>query len=301
MPKFSQTEQAIRELFVEGVKFKFDGIEYTVEKDSVKPTVTSKGGECKTDVYFVASHSNEHKEFKISVKQSNANFLENKISYERAKELLGASTDEILRTSIQQVLSNFQEQNLVYLSAGERTQAKVIKLGWKFELLNVGSGKLAGTVNLTHDQVLDVYSGSNLPQDKKDALINGSSVRNSGIANYMMVVDPDRDLTIEYCVENMSKMEDYIAQHPQIFFACKALNYRLTDGKWDGDRPLAVYVDWKIKDNKITASLNYNTPLQTKGNAVGNQVKAILKQLKINAANFDTIIEYLAPNVNVYR
>lgn len=204
MPKFSQTEQAIKDLFVKGVKFKFDGIEYTVENDAVKPTITNKGGECKTDVYFVATHSNERKEFKISVKQDNANFLENKINYARAKELFGASTDEILSTSIQSILPNFEEQNLVYLSAGERTQEKVIKLGWKFELLNVGTGKLAGEINLTQDQVLDVYSGSNLPQDKKDALINGTKVPNSGVANYMMVVNQDLNLTVDYCVENMS-------------------------------------------------------------------------------------------------
>lgn len=301
MPKFSQTEQAIKDLFVKGVKFKFDGIEYTVENDAVKPTITNKGGECKTDVYFVATHSNERKEFKISVKQDNANFLENKINYARAKELFGASTDEILSTSIQNILPNFEEQNLVYLSAGERTQEKVIKLGWKFELLNAGTGKLAGEINLTQDQVLDVYSGSNLPQDKKDALINGTKVPNSGVANYMMVVNQDLNLTVDYCVENMSKMEDYIAQHPKIFFACKALNYRLTDGRWDGDRPLAVYVEWKLINNKITASLNYNTPLQVNGNIVGNQVKEILSKLKIDEANFNDITKHLNPSVNVYR
>ena len=113
MPNFSQTEQAIRDLFEKGVKFNFDGIEYTVENDAVKPTVTNNGGECKTDVYFVATHSKERKEFKISVKQDNANFLENKISYARAKELFGASTDKILRTSIKKILPNFQKQNLV--------------------------------------------------------------------------------------------------------------------------------------------------------------------------------------------
>jgi len=300
MPNFSQTEQTIRDLFVKGVKFKFDGIEYTVENDAVKPTVTNKGGECKTDVYFVATHSNERKEFKISVKQDNANFLENKISYARAKELFGASTDEILKTSIQSILPNFQKQNLVYLTAGEKTQEKVIKLGWKFELLNVGTGKLAGTVDLTKDQVLDVYSGLNLPQDKKDALINGNIVTNSGVANYMMVVNQDLNLTVDYCVKKMSKMEDYIALHPQIFFACKALNYRLIDGKWDGDRPLAVYVDWRLKNNKITASLNYNTPLQVNGNTVGNRVKEILNQLEIDKTNFNDITKYLDSSVKVY-
>lgn len=301
MPNFSQTEQSIRDLFVKGVKFNYDGIDYTVENDAVKPTVKSIGGECKTDVYFVATHSNERKEFKISVKQDNANFLENKINYDRAKELFGASTDEILKTSIQSVLSNFETQNLVYLSAGERTKEKVIKLGWKFELLNVSTGQLAGTVNLTHDQVLDVYSGSNLPQNKKDALINGTKVPNSGVANYMMVVNQKHNLSVDYCVENISKMEDYIALHPNIFFACKALNYRLTDDKWDGNRPLAVYVDWRFVNGKITASLNYNTPLQVKGDAVGNQVKAILRQLKIDKDNFYDITKYLDPSVKVYR
>ena len=49
MPDFSDTERRLIDLLEVGVKFKFDGVEYTVSQPSCKPTVVK--GECKTDVY----------------------------------------------------------------------------------------------------------------------------------------------------------------------------------------------------------------------------------------------------------
>ena len=36
---------------------------------------------------------------------------------------------------------------------------------------------------LTEQQVIDVYSGSNLSEDKRNAYIDGKMIENSGVAN----------------------------------------------------------------------------------------------------------------------
>jgi len=47
-----------------------------------------------------------------------------------------------------------------------------------------------------------------------------------------------------------------------------------------------VYVDWKLIDGKLEGEIIFNEPLSTKGNAVGNNVRALLKKLNISDENF---------------
>lgn len=48
----------------------------------------------------------------------------------------------------------------------------------------------------------------------------------------------------------MIPIDEYIKAHSDIYFACKALNYRTFKQKYDGDRPLSVQVDWEVKEGK---------------------------------------------------
>ena len=233
------------------------------------------------------------------MKQTNADFLENKITYERAKEILGPDVDQILIKAIEGLKEKFNQVNLVYFDTGDHTEAKSIKLGWKFELVNVLSGNLSGKIDLTKEQKIDVYSGSNLSEEKKDATVGNSIVKESGVANYIMVVDPYVQLTVDYCIQQMQKIEDYV-NGKEIYFACKALNYRATVNKWDGPRPLAVYVDWNIADGKLHGKIVFNQPLQKNGDEVGEKLKSLLKTLKINASNFSSLKDLLAEGVSYY-
>jgi hypothetical protein len=268
-----------------------------VSSSAAKPT--TKKGECKTDVYIPTTFDGGEKTFKISVKQTNADFLENKITYERAKEILGPDVDQILIKAIEGLKEKFNQVNLVYFDTGDHTEAKSIKLGWKFELVNVLSGNLSGKIDLTKEQKIDVYSGSNLPEEKKDATVGNSTVKNSGVADYIMVVDPHVQLTVDYCVQQMQTIVDYV-NGKDIYFACKALNYRATVNKWDGPRPLAVYVDWNIADGKLHGRLIFDQPLQKDGDEVGEKLRSLLKTLKINASNFSSLKDLLAEGVSYY-
>lgn len=83
-----------------------------------------------------------------------------------------------------------------------------------------------------------------------------------------------------------------------IYFACKALNYRFDRNKWDGPRPLSVYVDWFVDNGKLDAHLAFDNPLEHNGNEVGEKLRNILNELKIK--KFDDLRGVLSPNVKCY-
>ena len=182
MPNFSDTERQLIDLLKVGAKFKFDGVEYIVSKPSCKPTVAK--GECKTDVYVQTASVNGDKVFKISVKQQNADFLENKMSYERAVELFGLHADDVIMQATNSIKDNFLKTPIIYFTRKGNTNAKSITLGWKFEFVNKPGGKLSSSMQLTTLQIVDVYSGTSLPEDKKNAIVNGEEIVDSGIADF---------------------------------------------------------------------------------------------------------------------
>ena len=299
MPDFSDTERQLIDLLKVGAKFKFDGVEYIVSKPSCKPTVAK--GECKTDVYVQTASVNGDKVFKISVKQQNADFLENKMSYERAVELFGLHTDDVIMQATNSIKDNFLKTPIIYFTRKGNTNAKSITLGWKFEFVNKPGGKLSSSMQLTTRQIVDVYSGTSLPEDKKNAIVNGEEIVDSGIADFILVVDQDKNITIGDFEKGLMAIEKFVeTEKPTIYFACKALNYRAEKDKWDGDRPLSVYVDWYIKDAKLVGELRFDEPLHHKGNEIGNIVQNLLAELGINADNFLRLRDVIDSSIPVF-
>ena len=195
----------------------------------------------------------------------------------------------------------FLKQHLVVFDKYRNTHAKSIKLGWRFELVNKSRGDLCGILNLNPEQLKDIYTGQNLPDSKRNAYVNGNIVNESGIANYILVIDQQKNITLKDCLESLTPIDEYLVRHPNIYFACKALNYRVGDGKWEGDRALAVYVDWGIVDGKMSGNLIFDHPLQKTGNEIGENVKRILNDLKISNDNFRTLKAKLHDNVKYYE
>ena len=167
---FSKDENSIRKLFPIGTMFIYDNIGYEVIEVG-KPF--SDRGEPKTDIYICAvSKDYKKKEFKISFKKSNADFLENKISAERAQQLFGENWSNIIKQSIEKLKPSFQAKKLIYKEKEGHTEKGSITLGWKFELVNKISGALSDEILLVEEQVIDVYAGTNLEDEKKNAKVN---------------------------------------------------------------------------------------------------------------------------------
>ena len=279
---FSAEEHFICMLFKVGSSFIYDRKAYTVvERD--KPTCGA--GEPKTDVFVLAQDDQRRaREFKISFKKSNANFLENKINPQRAEQLLGPNWADIISRAIYNMRNAFLSRPLIYKEGHGKTGAGSITLGWKFELLNVDSGQLSGRIPLTRDQIIDVYAGTNLSRDKRNAYVNGRCIPNSGVANFVIFEDhPIR--TLQDAANALIPIEAFVDRHPNVYFACKALNYRTFEGKYDGNRPLAVYVNWTVTDGKLDAELCFNRPLTTGGDYAYVQLQRALRTLGVQTTD----------------
>lgn len=280
MSDFGDAERRILALMVEGTKFVFREKNYKVIL-SGKPTCHK--GEPKTDIYILAESAFDKVEIKISYKKENADFIENKMSAERAEQLLGEDWANIIEQSTTAISSRFEERMLIYKNKFRRTEKGAITLGWKFELLNKNSGDLSGKMLLTEEQVIDVYAGGNLSEDKRNALVAGQVIENSGVANYILMEENVH--SAQDVIDKMLPIREYVKMHPDIYFACKALNYRTFAEKWDGDRPLSVQVYWNAEENKLVPELVYDKPLTIKGNEVANRLLRYMKKLNIKTTD----------------
>lgn len=298
MVKYIDTETEIINLFPKGKTFTFNKKEYTVNY-CAKPRPSS--GECKTDVFLsLKEHvSNNEIIYKISVKQNNADFLENKMSYERACEIFGADATKIMKNAIKTIQKEFEEDYLICFKKFKRTESKTIKIGWKFEITNKNSGYKSGLLNLTDQQKIDIYSGTNLSKAKKNSCVNDKVIINSGVATHILIINDKKFKEPEECLSELIPIEDFV-KGKNVYFACKAINYRASKDKWDGDRPLSVWVDWSLKNNKLYGKLNYSSPLQKKANEIGTNICNILSKLKIDKANFDDLKLYLDEHIRFY-
>ena len=298
MPNFSQTEANVISLFPKNKEIVINKQKYLVQR-CCKPRPSD--GECKTDVYLelLEKKTNKVLVYKISIKQDNADFLENKMSYERAVEIFGGNAMIIISDAINRIKQAFEDDYLICFQKYKRTEAKTIKIGWKFELMNKLSGEKSALIPLTSKQKLDVYSGINLATNKKNSYVDDVVVENSGVADYLLIVSEHRILTAEKCIESLIPLNEYVKKE-DVYFACKAINYRVDKDKWDGDRPLSVWVDWTLKDGKLDGKLNMTLPLTKRANEIGNNIRYLLKTMKVGAHNFDVLKGKITDDVRYY-
>ena len=288
MPDFGAAERRILSYFEVGTKITLKGKELTV-KEAGKPTCPQ--GEPKTDIYVLTTDGTE---IKISYKKENADFLENKTNAVRAEQLFGSDWRGIIEHSTEGISDQFKKRMLIYKEKLQRTEKGAITLGWKFELLNKAGGDLSGKMDLTYQQIYDVYAGTNLSEDKRNANVNGRIIENSGIADYILVTDDVS--SAQDIIDQMYTIDEYIQNHPDIYFACKALNYRTFAQKYDGNRPLAVQVDWSVNDGKLSSELVFDKPLEMNGDEMARRLLRCLELLKIKTTD-----DIDGDNANMYN
>lgn len=298
--KFSISEHFIITLFPVGSSFAFNGITYFVDKAG-KPTCEK--GEPKTDIYIRAFDSeNNKKEFKISYKQENADFLENKTNAERARQIFGENWSEIISEATKEIEDKFYCRPTVYKKSSGKTEEGCITLGWKYELLNKKSGDLSAEVLLTDEQTIDIYAGTHLETSKRHSRIGNEIIADSGVANYLLFMDIDENCSAQDVINNIVSIEDYVKkEQPKIYFACKALNYRTKNvdengnpnPKYDGNRPLSVYIEWSKKDDVLHADFIFDKPLKNGGDYAFEQLLAALEDMGIETTDDieDTMVD----------
>lgn len=296
MSSFGQAERDVQSYFEIGQVVRFNGQSWCVQNVG-KPTCGN--GEPKTDIYILlkSESSEEIREIKISYKKSNADFVENKIKADRAEIIFGNNWAEIIQSSTTNIRRRFLDKNLIFKNRKGRTVNGSITLGWKFELVNRLNGELSGQVNLTTEQLLDIYLGNNLDEEKKNASVNGVIIPNSGVANYILI--GDEFSSTEEILDKIVSLDEYVRNNPNIYFACKALNYRSFEDKFDGDRPLAVQVKWEVVNGKLTHELVFDKPFQCNGNKVAKQLKQCL--INLGVQNTDDLNDKNTQDCNIFQ
>lgn len=300
MPQFSKTEKQIIDIFNKNKEFTYNKTNYKL-KVIDKPKC--KGGEPKTDIYILLDENGKDKEIKISVKQTNADFLENKMSEERAEQVFGSEWKKIISNSLLLIKDKFEAKKLIYKDHSGKTAKGCFTLGWKYEMLNKKSGELSEDISKVLPKELSSYEvlkeclmGNKLDCSKKNSIVSGKMVINSGVATSMLTVDNKKPFkSVTEILDNLQTIDEYIEKNNGIYFACKALNFRTMKwdkkvfvefiNKWDGDRPLSLFVDWKVNNGKLDYELVYNKPLITKGNSVACKLKVSLQELNIKSSD----------------
>lgn len=120
-------------------------------------------------------------------------------------------------------------------------------MGWRLDIINKNSGKLVCPVIFSEEQKAEIFLGTNLPLEKRNAAVNGKVIENSGVANRILI-NSENYSTAQEIIDGLIKIEDY---HPKCFLAFKAVNYHSLEDKIDDNRPLAVWVNWKKENLKL--------------------------------------------------
>lgn len=289
-------EQHIISLFNQEKRFVFEGKEYTVViADKPRPS----SGECKTDVYVLAIDNCKNKiELKISAKLKSSNeFQENKVNAARAEAYLGENWSEIISKAAYSIHEKFEEKHLIYVSKHHPTAANSITLGWKFEIASKPRA-LSVKAPLTIDEVRNyVYKGTNQTEIKKHSFVNKERIKNSGIADCLLISEIDELKTVDDIINNLILIDNYIP--PETHFIFTANNYRTKENKADGPRPLAVYIKWSCKNKKLCHEICYDSPLKYTGE---NDIKPILlnaldELCKYHPCDFDCNCDIENPNI----
>ena len=275
---YGKLEHKVIDIFDSEQTFLFQGENYKVVKVG-KPQPKKGSGEPKTDVYILGvNEASQFKEIKISLKLKSSNeFQENKVSAERAEGFFGEGYKKIIEESTKSIADKFKKQPLLFSSGKHPTKPNSITLGWKLEIASKPR-KLSAPIQLNDEQIRNfVYKGVNLPPEKKDAMVNGEIIENSGIADYILYAELEELQNTQDVINQMKLIDEAEIQPTYLIFT--ANNYRSKEDKSDGARPIAVWIEWYLENNKLAHRIRFDEPLTYTGKDLVSDLKKVLTQL----------------------
>lgn len=278
---FVTSEKLIRDLLKQGEEICFEGKNYRIVSATKPRANGGKGGEPKTDVFLILEDKEKNFRYiKISYKMDTAEFLENKITQNRAENIFGNEWETVLNVAAKKVL-----QNKTFVNKN----GNAIVLGYRLDIMNTDQKNYA-PLNLNINQLTEIYAGKLISENKRNAVVNypniGDIYPSSGVAEYILT--GTGFVSAQNVIDRLQNIKSFIEQNhgeqkSNVFLAFKAVNFLLPkyDNKqkicWDGDRPLAFSVDWNVdSENKIVGSLDTNNPFKNSANTPGNSLKQLL-------------------------
>jgi hypothetical protein len=253
---YAQTEEHVADLFdptkhAEPVSIQFKGDTWTAVL-SAKP-VAIGGGEGKSDVYIVLQNeAGEREEVKISIKQSNADYIENKLSMRRAQEIFGDDFKTVMKPYLDIIADKAEEHH-------DPVTEEHITLGLRIDIENKGLRKMCTEMtDISRDAKIEIYAGNRLTEKKLHSKVNGEVIENSGAANYILHGDMPDFTSAQVIVDKMVHIEDYVddPNSPKLYMSAGAVNFR-KEGKFDSARPLGVRMRYTV--DPATGEVNGHT------------------------------------------
>lgn len=261
MSNYSGLEQHVINAFNNCGSLTWKGSVYS-EIRAFKPTTSS--GECRTDTYVSLMNAGvEVDVIKISIKKNDAEFMANKLTAQDAESLLGSDWSAILRESINSIRNEFINKKVFFLKPkGDPTDIN-FTLGWKLEIANKPR-TLSAPLALSKRETADkIFRGTGQPDYRKHAFINGQTVLNSGIADYLLEGNEGSFIDAQSILNSLQDLSNYIPSDIYLIFT--ANNYRIKANKADGPRTLAVCISWEVEGNQIRPRFIFDQPLVYKG------------------------------------
>lgn len=262
---YRELEDHIVNIFQQQRLFTYQQKLYEVVKTG-KPTPQGNNGECKTDVFVRAREVNADGQIdlKISVKsESSQEFQQNKVSAQTAEDFFGSDWENIIIEATRSIEERFRERPLLYASRHYPTQPNSMTVGWKLEIASKPRA-LSAKVPLSEQEIRDyVYRGTNQPPEKRDSVVRGEVIPDSGVADHMLVTEISKIRSVDDVMDQLIPIEEYPVDDTYLIFT--ANNYRTDVKKADGLRPLAVRVEWQCENDRLASELHFDAPLQYTG------------------------------------
>ena len=159
-------------------------------------------------------------------------------------------------------------------------------------------------VKIKQNIAAQVWQNKGATAKYRDGVIDGKIVPFSGMPNFCLTIDPDTVKTSANIFENLVPMDELIQTHGTITAAFLAQNYRSHKHKQEGDtRDLAVWIIWKIIDNKLACEYVFDKPLEMESLPRLENLTECLKKLGIDLEgnfNIDSLKDKFDKSVPVY-
>ncbi len=296
----SGSEKDVRNI-LNDAKFSYEGETYRIIQNE-KPSP-----ETKTDFYIEAQNvkTRKNKVFKISYKKPSYSFVENKLKRNRAEEIFGDDWSIVMQRQIMQ--DNTVKENIEWkkvkpqesLAESFRNfplvdfKKKKIMLGWRYEIevLNRAGNRLHSG-RISEDIAADIFYGKNYTKQFRDAKINGKSVPNSGIPDYILVLDPEKIKTAQDVFDNLESIKGYAKKYKKmrVSFISHYYRYSTKKSSWvteGNSRQLAVWIKWSVVENKLQGHVVLDTPLEKIAGEVISNLKECLDKINIARSSFE--------------
>lgn len=291
MPKknYRKLEDHIIETMKKDRIFTYQEKTYEIVKVG-KPRPNIFGGECKTDVFVRAKEKETEKDidFKISVKSRDSQeFQENKMTAKRAEAYFGPGWEKIVMNATTSIKEEFENRALLFATGKHPTKPNSMTVGWKLEVADKPRA-LSVKLPLTDEEIKEyVYRGTNQTEKKRNSVIEGEVIEDSGIADYLLVTETTDIKSTDDVIRQMKAINEMLVD--DMYFIFTANNYRTDKNKADGKRALAVRVEWKCEESKLTPLFYYDNPLKyTGGGDMAPIAKEAMKKLgKKNVEDLD--------------